>query len=361
MKNKNILELCLSPDLGGLELCVYDYFKFFKTKSRSFICVATGKKLDDYIHDENKLTLKRNKFFPIFPAKKLAKFIDENAIDVVHFHWTRDITTAVLAKLFSKRKVSLIQSRHMSMTRFKNDFYHKWLYKNIDTIHAVTHQVKEQLERFIPLNVQPEVKMIYLGINEPLIDEEIVKSLRGKHSLGDSFVVGIIGRIEEAKGQHLVIDALAQLKELNIKALVVGHSMDESYISALGQKVRDLGLENHIVFTGFTKNINEYFQLCDVSVLATKTETFGLVVIESMVNKVPVIATNSGGPLEIIDDKKDGLLFDRTAKDLAKKITLLYEDKDFYNGLTRNGYNKIKDIFDKETQMEKMLELVYES
>ncbi|KAG2738538.1 glycosyltransferase family 4 protein [Suillus brevipes Sb2] len=203
--------------------------------------------------------------------------------------------------------------------------------------------------------------MIYLGINEPLIDEEIVKSLRGKHSLGDSFVVGIIGRIEEAKGQHLVIDALAQLKELNIKALVVGHSMDESYISALGQKVRDLGLENHIVFTGFTKNINEYFQLCDVSVLATKTETFGLVVIESMVNKVPVIATNSGGPLEIIDDKKDGLLFDRTAKDLAKKITLLYEDKDFYNGLTRNGYNKIKDIFDKETQMEKMLELVYES
>ena len=54
-------------------------FKFFKTKSRSFICVATGKKLDDYIDDENKLTLKRNKLFPIFPAKKLAKFIDENA------------------------------------------------------------------------------------------------------------------------------------------------------------------------------------------------------------------------------------------------------------------------------------------
>ena len=52
--SKNILEFCLSPDLGGLELCVYDYFKFFKTQSNSFVCVATDKKLDNYISDENK-------------------------------------------------------------------------------------------------------------------------------------------------------------------------------------------------------------------------------------------------------------------------------------------------------------------
>ena len=358
--SKNILEFCLSPDLGGLELCVYDYFKFFKTQSNSFVCVATDKKLDNYISDENKFTLKRNKFFPIFPAIQLAKFIDDNEIDVIHFHWTRDITTAVLAKLFAKRKLTLIQSRHMTMTRFKDDFYHKWLYKNIDIIHAVTYQVKEQLQKFIPQSVQPKLEMIYLGVSESVIDEKMVNILKEKHSLGDAFVVGMVGRIEEGKGQYLLIDALSQLKELNIKVLIVGHSMDDEYVTSLKVKVQSLGLEKNVIFTGFTKNINEYFQLCDVSVLATKKETFGLVVIESMLNKVPVIATNNGGPLEIIDDRKDGLFFDRTAEDLAKKITPLYEDKELRKNLSTNGYKKIKNRFDKETQMQKMLELIYE-
>ena len=246
------------------------------------------------------------------------------------------------------------------MTRFKDDFYHKWLYKNIDIIHAVTYQVKEQLQKFIPQSVQPKLEMIYLGVSESVIDEKMVNILKEKHSLGDAFVVGMVGRIEEGKGQYLLIDALSQLKELNIKVLIVGHSMDDEYVTSLKVKVQSLGLEKNVIFTGFTKNINEYFQLCDVSVLATKKETFGLVVIESMLNKVPVIATNNGGPLEIIDDRKDGLFFDRTAEDLAKKITPLYEDKELRKNLSTNGYKKIKNRFDKETQMQKMLELIYE-
>lgn len=361
MNKKNILELCLSPDLGGLELCVNDYFQFFKTQMNSFICVASNKKLDNYVDDANKITLKRNKFFPVIPAKKLAKFIDENEIDIIHFHWTKDITTVVLAKVLAKRKVFLLQSRHMTMTRFKDDFYHKWLYKNIDVIHAVTQQVKEQLQKFIPQSVQPKLEMVYLGVSEVVIDKEIVNKLKEKDALGDAFIVGIVGRIEEAKGQSLLIDALSQLKALHIKALIVGHTMDDSYLNGLKARVIDLGLDNNVIFTGFTKNINEYFQLCDVSVLATKKETFGLVVIESMLNKVPVIAVNNGGPLEIIDDGQDSLFFDRTAEDLAKKITLLYEDKELKNNLSVNGYKKIKYRFDKETQMQKMLELVNES
>ncbi|MBL4706833.1 MAG: glycosyltransferase family 4 protein [Flavobacteriales bacterium] len=359
--SKNILEFCLSPDLGGLELCAYDYFKFFKTQSSSFLCVARNKKLDKYVNNESKFTLKRNKFFPIIPAIKLAKFIDENEIDVIHFHWTRDITTVVLAKILAKRKAIVIQSRHMTMTRFKDDFYHKWLYKNIDIIHAVTYQVKEQLQKFIPQNVQPKLEMIYLGVSEPTIDMKVVEMLKEKHTLGDAFIVGIIGRIEKGKGQYLLIDALTHIRELNIKVLVIGHSMDELYVDELKEKIKNLGMEDKFIFTGFTKNINEYFELCDVSVLATKKETFGLVVIESMLNKVPVIASNNGGPLEIIDDMKDGLLFDRTAVDLSKKVTLLYENKELRNILSVNGYQKIKNKFDKETQMKKMLRLINES
>ncbi|WP_455755658.1 glycosyltransferase family 4 protein [Sulfurimonas sp.] len=361
MKSKNILELCLSPDLGGLELCAIDYFKYFKIQTSSYICVAPNKKLDNYIEDENKFKLKRNKLLPIIPAIKLAKFIDKNNIDLIHFHWTRDIATVVLAKNISKRKPQIMQSRHMTMTRFKDDFYHKWLYKNIDIIHAVTYQVKEQLEKFIPSDIRPDIEMIYLGVDEPNIDDKKIIELKDKHNIKDAFVVGIVGRIEEGKGQYLVIEAIEKLKDLNIKALVVGHTMDESYMDELKQRIKAFNIEDKIIFTGFTKNVNEYMRLCDVTVLATPKETFGLVIIESMINKIPVIATANGGPLEIIDDKKDSLLFDRNTNDLVEKIELLYNEPELRNKLAENAYKKVKEVFDKDTQMKKIYEVINES
>ena len=359
--SKNILELCLSPDLGGLELCVIDYFKYFKTQTNSYLCVAPNKKLDNYIEDENKFRLKRNKLFPMFSAYKLAKFIDKNEIDLIHFHWTKDIATVVLAKILSKTKPKIMQSRHMTMTRFKDDFYHKWLYKNIDTMHAVTYQVKEQLEIFIPSDIRPQIEMVYLGVSEPTTDDEKIIELKEHYNIKDEFIVGIVGRIEEGKGQYLVIEAIAKLKKLNIKALIVGHTMDESYMLELNEKLKELNIEDRVVFTGFTKYVNEHLKLCDVTVLATPKETFGLVIIESMINKVPVIVTANGGPLEIIDDEIDGLLFDRTSDDLSNKIEVLYKNSELKKELSLNGYKKVNKIFNKDIQMKKIYEVICES
>ncbi len=361
MKNKNILEFCLSPDLGGLELFMVNCYENFKKKTTCHVLVAPNKKLDGFIEEDKKLHLKRNKFFPIIPALKLAKFIDEHEIDMVHFHWTRDIATVVLAKTLSKRKPKIMQTRNMTMTRFKDDVYHKWLYKSIDILHAVTYQVKEQLEKFIPQDIRPTVEVVYMGTKEQKIDSVKVDELRKKYALGESFVVGIVGRIEELKGQYLVLEALARLKDLDIKALIVGHTMDEAYLKSLKQKVKDLGIEEKVVFTGFTKEVNAHMSLCDAMVLGTKQETFGLVVIEAMVNKVTVIATNKGGPLEIIDDGKNGLLFDRTSEDLAFKISLLYNDKDLKEKLSFMGYEKVKEKFNAGRQLEKLFKVIHES
>ncbi len=361
MSQKKILEICLSPDLGGLELFMVSCYDYFKTKTGCQIVVAPKKKLDNYIESDEKFYLKRNKFFPIVPALKLAKFIDEHKIDIVHFHWTRDIATVVLAKTLSKRKPKIMQTRNMTMTRFKDDIYHKWLYKNIDTLHAVTYQVKEQLERFIPQDVRPKIKVVYMGTDEPKEQKERVEELREIYALGDSFVVGIVGRIEEGKGQYLVLEAIARLKELDIKALIVGHTMDDGYLNTLKQKVKDLGIEDRVVFTGFTKEVNAHMSLCSAVVLGTKQETFGLVVIEAMVNRVTVIATNKGGPLEIIEHKKDGLLFDRSSEDLAKNIELLYRNPKLNKQLALAGYKKARDMFDAKTQLERLLGVIYES
>ena len=362
MGHKNILEVCLSPDLGGLELFVMNCYESFKTKTSCYVVVEEGKKLDIQIEGTEKKHLKRNKFFPFIPALKLAKIIDKDKIDVIHFHWTRDILTVVLAKIFSSRKPKIVQSRHMTMTRFKDDIYHKWLYKNIDMIHAVTYQVKEQLERFIPLDVRPKIEMVYIGTK--LNSKSVIKSttiLENYSIVEGEFIVGIVGRIEEGKGQWIVIDAIAQLKDLNIKLLIVGDAMDKVYLDSLKQSVKEHGVEDKVIFTGFTKEVTAHLQVCDITVLATPKETFGLVVIESMANKVPVIATNNGGPLEIIEDTVDGLLFNRTVDNLVEKLKLIYTDKILSEKLSHNAYKKILDKFDEEKQFMKLQKVLDES
>ena len=358
----NILEFCLSPDLGGLELFMINCFKNFKQSTNCKIIVEQNTKLDKYLENDDQFYLTRNKLFPMIPALKLAKYIDHNDIDIIHFHWTKDIATVILAKVLSRKKPKVIQTRNMTMTRFKNDFYHKWLYKNIAVMHAVTFQVKEQLQKFIPQEVCPKIEMIYMGTKEEIINHENTLELKRKYNLTQNdFIVGIVGRIEDTKGQYLVIEAISKLKNPNIKALVVGHTMDEEYLKNLKQKVIDLKLEKQIIFTGFTKQVNEHMKLFDANILATPHETFGLVVIEAMMNKVCMIATNKGGPLEIIDDKIDGLLFDRSSDDLANKINLLYNDKNYKETLALKGYEKAKLKFENITQLNKLYETIFKA
>lgn len=354
------MELCLSSHLGGLELSVIDFYNYFKAKTNCYFIVAPNTKLDKNFQDKNKFTIKRNKFFPIFPALKLAKFVDANNINVIHFHWGADIITAVLAKLISKNKPKIIYSRHMHMTRFKHDIYHRFIYRNIDMLHAITNRVKKQLELYIPDDVRPPISMIYHGVSEPIINKEIIKNLQSKYNINDEFVVGMIGRIEKAKGQHILIDAVSKLQDLNIKTLLIGHTMDKKYLNELKEKVKNLKMEEKILFTGFTRDVNEHIKLCDAAVLATKNETFGLIIIETMINRVCSIATNNGGPLEIIDNNENGLLFDRDNNDLASKITFLYNNKDKKESLADAGYEKAQKEFNHSIQMQKLYDVISE-
>lgn len=355
---KKILEVCLSPDLGGLELYAYGCYKTFSSYTEVRMAVSEGSKLDAYFDSAEKVYIKRSKF-PFLSAWKLAKFIDQNHIDTVHFHWTKDILTVVLAKVLSKRKPLLIQSRHMRMTRFKDDVYHRWLYSNIDRMHAVTKEVHKQLVKFIPEDILPKIETLYPGVKaKPELD---LTNLEKKYSAKNRFKIVIVGRIEKAKGQEVVLEAVAQLKELDIELFVVGAAMSEEYLLYLKKKVQSLAIEERVIFTGFTKEVDQYLQYCDLSIMATDNETFGLVVIESMANGTPVIAKKMGGPVEIIEENVDGLFYDGSAEDLASKIRVVYGDKSLYQRVCRNGLEKTKNQFDFEKQLKKLYKVVNES
>ncbi len=364
MAKKTIIELCMSPDLGGLELYMMRAAKALKDEFNVLSVINENSKLEQY-YDENHKYIKIKKNHNLFmfgAARELAKIIDSWNVEIIHMHWTKDIPFVVLAKMLSKSKPKIVQTRTMTMTRFKNDFYHRLMYKNIDLMLPVTYQVKEQLERFIPQDIRPKIEVLYMGSDKPemLNDDETDALKKSLNFRDESFNLGMVGRINEAKGQHLLIEAVNLLvkKGLNVNAYFVGHAMKKSYLEELKKELKDKNLENNIHFLGFMKNPHHFYQICDAVVLASKRETFGLVLIEAMQVATAVIGSNSGGVVEIIEDEKTGLLFEaENFESLADEIEKLMNKSELLESISKAGQKKCQEMFSNELQFVKLAEI----
>ena len=364
MARLNLLELCLSPSLGGLELYMMHAAKALCNDFNVLSLVAQGQQLEPYFEntEHRYLSIKHKGDSSFASARKLAKIIDEHQIDIIHIHWTSDLLTSVMALLMSKGKPKLVQSRHMNMTRFKNDIYHRYLYKKMDMILTVTSQLADQVKKYIPASIRPRVETLYIGSDEvQVLDDDVIQAYKKELGVTDEFIIGMVGRIEEAKGQYLLIEAVERLKAdgINVKVFFVGHVMQEAYLKTLETMIKDKGLEKEIIFLGFTKQPHRFMQTCDVMVLATRCETFGLVLIEAMQVGTPVIASKSCGPLEIIEEGKSGLLFEvGQSDDLYQKLLYAHENTAALEAMANVGKERAETLFSSKKQFEKLSELL---
>jgi glycosyltransferase involved in cell wall biosynthesis len=159
-------------------------------------------------------------------------------------------------------------------------------------------------------------------------------------------VVGIIGRLAPWKGQHVFLDAMAQVlrKHPDLNARVIGSSLfgEEDYSEQLRCQSNELGIADGVDFVSFREDIAAELARLTVAVHAsTVPEPFGQVVVEAMACGVPVVATNAGGPAEIIDDGTDGLLVPGgNPEALAEAVGRLLEDADLRDRLSQAGLEK---------------------
>jgi len=351
----NILELCLSSGLGGLELYVYRASAVLKNHHKITAVLLEHSKLDAYYRDHStidRLHIRRSRNpLPIINARKLARIIDDNEIDLLHMHWGKDLPLAAFAKAFSKRKPKLVYTRQMMITRYKNDFYHRFLYKQLDYILTITKQLETLCKRYISAD-NIDIRTLYYGVTTPekQLDANEIANLKTKKGFAeDDFVAGLFGRLEDGKGQHLLIKALAIAKKNNekIRALIVGHEMTTGYRDSLIALAKSLDVLDEIIFNDFVDNPQELMQICDCVCLTTYEETFGLVLPEAMRAGIAVIGSNSGGVPEIIDHNKTGLLFEsKDAQSLYQQLSQLYNKPELKADLARQGKAKADEMFD---------------
>jgi glycosyltransferase involved in cell wall biosynthesis len=126
-------------------------------------------------------------------------------------------------------------------------------------------------------------------------------------------VVGIVGRLQPWKGQDRLLRAQALLRERGheIHLMIVGgdaYGLSAEYAESLPELAESVGLGGAVTFTGQVPDAGPYIERMDVLVNASDPEPFGIVLLEGMARGVPVVAVDSGGPAEFVEDRRTGVL-----------------------------------------------------
>jgi glycosyltransferase involved in cell wall biosynthesis len=126
-------------------------------------------------------------------------------------------------------------------------------------------------------------------------------------------IVGLVGRLQPWKGQDRLLRAQVILRERGhrIHTVIVGgdsYGLSPEYAASLEPLARELGISDSVTMTGEVPDADPYVQRMDILVNASDPEPFGIVLLEGMARGVAVVAVNSGGPAEFVEDGVTGML-----------------------------------------------------
>ncbi|MFZ1281470.1 MAG: glycosyltransferase family 4 protein [Ignavibacteriaceae bacterium] len=338
----NILELCFSTAWGGLEIYVNTFVTEFKKRNNNLISIVRFNSRLEKEFRNNKIehisVNPKLKYLDFIIAYEIKTKLHKKQIDIIHVHESKDLSTAILLKIFLKTP-KIVFSQQMDSRYNKIDLFHRWIYKNIDQVVCMTENMKLNHLAHTPVK-ESQISTIYNGID---LKKFSSNSKFGKSELlnqnnikTDKIIIGTVGRLDSLKNQELLIDAAAILindKKLNLHFLVIGDETEsitgKGYKRKLIEKSQQYGIEENISFISFTKNIEIYFDIMDIFVLPTDKESFGYVLIEAMAKGKPVIATNQGGPKEIIVENRNGYLIEpKNFIELSEKLSSLISDQE---------------------------------
>lgn len=287
-----------------------------------------------------------------FLAKKLAKKLKNKNYDLIYTNTRLPIVGAKIA-----RKLKIPHICHVREFGLEKPLWGGWNYSDIYEMSDKIICISQALYNKFAENVaEDKLITIYNGIDSPLgLDCNFDKRK-------DTFDLVLTGRLVPDKGQKEAIEAVDILvrKGLkNIKLHIVGSSPNRSHIAWYEEEikamVKKLKLEDNVVFHGEVNDMVLIRKEMDIELMCAICETFGRVTVEGMRSGLAVIGSNTGGTLEIIQDKQTGLLYEQgNPKDLAEKIEIFYNNRGYMKQIAENGYKYSQKNFTPQDNVEKI-------
>lgn len=284
----------------------------------------------------------------LFSYWQVNQLVRKHNIQIINAQSSFDRYISIFSKWFFRYKAKIIHTRRQNPMSSVGWLQRQFYIKNTENIVVISEGLKKVFERKgYPAK---HLKVIHNGIPEVRYSEwsaEIVDQYRKRLNFQPN--AKIIGCVSRVKEQHLILKAVAELKDPSIELVFAGLPNDylkpliEEY--GITNKIHDLG----IIDSGDILNI---YRLLDVNILASNMDGFGLVLLEAMAMECPVIASNYGGIPDVVQDGENGLLFENDdISTLKTQILRLFNEKGLKEKFIENGK---KTAFEKYT-MEKTI------
>ncbi|MBA3252065.1 MAG: glycosyltransferase family 4 protein, partial [Geodermatophilaceae bacterium] len=204
-------------------------------------------------------------------------------------------------------------------------------------------------------------------------DPQRIDRDRARTALGESatgrLLLGVVAQLTPWKGQDTAIEALRMLCEegRDARLLLIGSAKflasstrfdNERYLAGLRELVARAGLQDRVWWLGEREDVPELMRALDVLMLPSWEEPFGRALIEAMALGVPVIATNVGGPPEILDDGREGVLLPpREPAAWAQAVARLADDPDRAAAMGAAGRRRVHRQFTVARHLDAVLAL----
>ena len=321
MKNENrknnILHISRTMDIGGAERIVYQLSSDLKDEFDSVHVASTGglweselsakgiqhhKILD--IDSKNPLTVLKL-------LSSIRQIIKKNEITIVHTHHRMAAFYIRLLKLVHPKLIHVYTAHNV----FKDKLpLYGFALKNAKSV-AVGEAVNKNLKEDVGIT---DSRVIYNGVVLKETDEQVDEIISY-----DGIKLGCIARLSEQKGLTYLLDAMSLLTIKDIRLFIVGEG---ELREELENKVKELNLQDSVIFLGYRKDIVECINSFDFCVLPSVFEGFGLVAIEAFMNSKTLVATAIPGLNEVVTNKNGVLVPAKDPAALASAIDKLATD-----------------------------------
>lgn len=278
----------------------------------------------------------------------------DNNLDIIHGHdWLVFWASKVLKHSFTTPLIYTIhatefgrnQGIYNDMQRYINDLewyasFEAW--KLIVCSQYMNNEVRNLFQ-------VPEDKAVVIGngVNEQNYRGDSSPAYRDFYASPDEDIVFYVGRIVREKGIQVLIQAIPEILKTNPKTkfVIAGKG---PYLDNLRSLAEYLGVAERVYFTGFIsdRERNNLYRIADVAVFPSLYEPFGIVALEAMVTRTPVIVSEVGGLAEFVRDGENGLTVKpNDPQQLAEKIRFLLNNKERAREMASRAYEIVKRDF----------------
>lgn len=373
MQKTKICHIITKSNFGGAQKYVYELATSLD-KNLFEVCVALGgngilkqKLVENGI--EVIVIPRLEKEVSIFKELSTFKFLynlfNERHFDIVHLNSSKiGALGGFAARISGVPKI--IFTAHGWAFNEDRGFISKSIIKFIhwltiilsDKTIAVSENIKNQVLGW-PL-VSRKITIIHNGVKE--IDFYDKTKSRGilteinQKIDEEKFLVGTIAELHPIKGLDILVDAIKSI-ELNIDAqfVIIGEG---DFRKELEEQIKKYNLENKVILLGFLDNAAKYLKAFDLFILPSRSEALALVILESGLSEVPVIATKVGGIPEIISNDLFGKIIEsENSKSLAEAIKNSINNYEQTKLTAQNLKTRVEENFNYQKMLDKTISL----